>query len=259
MALLSRIAITRKIRRRRLGFVADFCPDCGEVQPMRLYRRLNMDHLWGIPTGLGVKLNESVICEDCGCEIETQRADYTSLSRSGAASAAIDRLIDETHPDLFEHRASLINEIEAVRSPVAAAEVRVRHVVQILLRSGQELNQRVIQVRMDRWSGLAGLGVLLPIIIGIARANGWVPRGPAWVGAALLYSGLVSLAILLMLLATDVPRYMNREVYPRLVRLLRPLNLTPDEVERAANSLRGSSHAIARKLDVRKLCRLLKT
>ncbi|MCC6909527.1 MAG: hypothetical protein IT430_16435 [Phycisphaerales bacterium] len=218
-----------------------------------------MDHLWGIPTGLGVKLDDSVICEECGNEMETQREDYAGVARWAASSSTIKRLIDETHPEVFARRSREIAAAASARGPGAMPQARIHCIAQILLRASRELDQRVIQVRLDPWSGLALLGVLTPLVIGLARANGWIAGGAAGTDDVLLYGGLASLALLLALVATDVPRFMNREVYPRLVRVLHPLNPTSDEIARAVASLRGSSHAIARKISVKKLCRLLES
>ncbi len=251
------IVITRMIRRRRIGFVADFCLDCGLVRPMRYCRRRNMNHLWSIPTGLGVNLDDSVICEDCGNEMETQRQNYAGVARSAASYSSIESLIEETHPDVFERRDREIAAAARARGAGASPQARIDCIVQILLRASRELDQRVTQVRLDQWSALALLGVVVPIAIGIARANRWIPRGTAATDDVLFYGGFAGFALLALLVATDVPRYMTREVYPRLVRVLLPLNPTSDEIARAVASLRGSSHAIARKISVAKLCRLL--
>jgi len=253
----SLIIITRKVRRRRLGLVADFCPDCGEVRPMWYCRRRNMDHLFGIPTGLGVILDDAVICDECGCEMETQRADYAALSRSSATTSSIERLIDETHPDVFERRDHLIAPTRQARQADAPATMRIDYIAKILIRTGQGLDHRLLQVRLDHWSGLALLGVLAPIIIAICRSNSWLAKGPLWVGDVLFYSALASAAVLLLLLATDVQRYMNREVYPRLLRKLQPLKLSAEEIACAADALKQSQYTIGRKISVARLCRML--
>lgn len=107
----------KKIVRRHLGYVADFCPICACAQPFALSRVGSAGHVYFITAGDGELVGYERSCMRCTVAL---RADPTQYAAMAPQPAAISALIQQTFPGFAEaYRDRLALEASIRQNPAA--------------------------------------------------------------------------------------------------------------------------------------------
>jgi hypothetical protein len=146
--------------KRKLGIVADVCPQCGSIERFQITRYHRVDHIQGIPTGAGQSLGAGRRCEKCGSEFHCNTADFTVFVPPGQArSMSLEALIAETNeelnaqsPEVQQFRQRLT---AAMRSyPDLAAAVAAIDELPV----GQVTKKKLKQEALGQWAKLSQQG-----------------------------------------------------------------------------------------------------
>lgn len=241
-------------RKRRLGYVAEYCPRCCEARAVRFHEIVKYLTVWGIPLPPGVVVGHEIICEDCRAVFLVNPDRYGEPVKQKEPS--IDRLIQQTFPGLWdelENREQLKNRV-ANRS--ASHAEKVAAVAEIISAYEGDAAVRSGQVNIEGWGTFTFvLMVLLPIATFIADARFSWPIGI--LGKLVLAQEVVLLTILIYFIATDARRYCHRKLLPRMLPALDQFQPTYIDIEAALGDLDRQGYIIGRKLDPNRVAEAL--
>lgn len=216
---------------RKQGKVADFCPICREVRAFQLIRVGLATHVYYVSFGEGKLAGYTIRCNECGVELAVEPTRYATAEKDPRVDLEV--LIRDTFPRLREayaERLELEARIKRTRSALSAEQHQ-----QFLLEPFALLNPLVEQrfansTQMDRQSGLGCLGTVLAG--GGLFFAAMAFRGPVQdrilVGAAIL-AGIGTIYTLVQL-HLGPKRYFKAQVLPSLVKCLKPLEPTREDL-----------------------------
>ena len=235
-----------KVRMHGLGYVAELCPSCRIATPHRFSEVIHAAHVYYIPTERGKVVGYGVKCQECGDERMAAPERFVAMSRK---PARIDMLQQATHPGLAAELAELKEREERAQRGESTPEERQLAMQEVLVSLEEQAHERAGSVHIDTRSGLLGLGALVvPWFLIIPGAT-----GEGTLATALLYAGLASLGLGLVLffhaLATDVSRFIRTRLAKALQERLRPFDASPTELADLVKSLKASGWTLGKKLD----------
>lgn len=240
-----------KIKRARLGWVADFCPICHDARPFRLVKVSSVGHVYYISFGAGQLLGYERTCADCGITLNADAHRYASLAPR--SDQDLDALMAATNPEFAERNAPRLEVEERVTTRKLTPEERVALIREPLLLVSPSVEHRAAQTQFDGQSGFGCLATLaLPAVV-LFIAAAVAPQMPDWAGLTALTLVILGGLFTLYSLATDSGRFIRREVNPRLLRALGPIEPTLEELEGVVQQLRTIKHPIGRRINPRRL------
>jgi len=242
----------KKQKEKSAGFVADFCPICRTFRKFELKKVSLATHIYYVAIGDGEFLGYEATCENCSFVFGTDISNYRT---SGNAIDELQELIPITFPnieDVYKERIEIEDAVK--KSPLTLpAELRAALIKEpfLLLSQHTELIYRG-DTKLD-WRGMLGcLSVpvlpLLILLIGvITNANedliGWLAISLAGIG--LVYS--------IWLIATSSKKRFRKEVLPKLMSSLGPLQPSAQELSTALELLEPMKLKIVHKIKVKDL------
>ena len=237
--------------RRRLGRVATFCPICRDFRVHRLHRIGSVAHFYWIPLGANRLAGHEATCEDCGTSFDVRIDSFTAVSKDSAAD--LERLISETNPDLKEKAAGRLEHERLLREGRIEPEVRMDALAEPFVMLEPEAEVRASQTHIDGRSGLGCLATLVSIyglvMVGI-HVGGPAENALGILAAVVAVVGLTGVGYRL---ATDKSRFVRQRLHPRLVRALRPLRPTHEELSRVVDRLRSKELVLGKSVNVDRL------
>ena|SRR5258708_7684593 len=216
---------------RVVGMVADFCPICREVRAFQLIRVGSAGHIYYISFGAGKLAGHIIRCGSCAADLAVDPTRYATTEKDSRVSLEV--LIRDTFPDLREKYAARL-ELEArlkrTRSALGGDEFK-----HFLMEPFSLLNP-LVEMRfaksteMDKKSGLGCLGTM---VVGAALFFGSLSfRGPTQ--DKILLSALIFVVIgtiyTFVQMHLGPGRHFRAKILPSLVKSLRPLEPTRDEL-----------------------------
>jgi hypothetical protein len=235
----------RKIVRRKLGFVADFCPICRAVTAHRLGRIGSAGHVYYLSFGEGRLVGHERTCQHCKTTSITEESRYGTPEKK---LAAVEMLVIKTFPTIRAHyadRLELENRIKLGPTHVTAEE-RSALIASPFLVLSQMVEERFARTQIDRYGALAIVGMVVLLLATSGIANRLAPdQLPEMVLTALV----VGLALVVWQIAAGSKRYMSEEIVPRLATALRPLRPSPDEIRGVLADLTAHKHKLGKKVD----------
>ncbi len=237
------IPMGRRVAHRAIGRVADFCPLCRAFRASRLVQLESVRHFYYVHLGGHVAVGFARICETCGLEVNADPTTYTATSRD--PDAGLERLIAETNPDIRRKWASRMILEDRIRSRKLTSGERAG-----LLREPFEMADDVLARRSSggRLDGPSNLGCLATFLLPAACLV-ILPIAAKLPGETLEWItvgvGATCLAFTVVALLTDAGRHARREVLPRLVAAIRPLDPTAEEIDEIHESFRRARAPIA--------------
>lgn len=234
----------------RLGFVADFCPICRQIQPFSVSRVGRVGHLYYISFGDGELVGYLSECQTCRLNLSADANLYQTVSKS--LSPDLTSLIQGTFPNLRQHyRDRLAIEEQIKRNPRALpADIRA-----VLIEEPFHLLSPFVEARLsgetrfDRESGFAALFtfVLFVLLCMLLRS---IPEWLSGLGWLVVLGGVVYTIIQLVL---SNQRYLQRDVVPLLASCLKPLSPNLDELQACLNKMAIFKQRLGRRLKAQQL------
>lgn len=186
-----------KIKRKPLGWVADWCPICRRVQPHRLVRVGAAGHLYYLSIGKGKLVGHEVECAECHVVLDADREAFDAVAPEPGED--VERLERETYTRLRDHYDEAIS--RAARAASFTPDERQQEIEFVL----QVLNAQIERHKEDqpmtpggRWAVRVTFVCFLLFIgstIAYAKDGGrfWTDAMIAF--AVLMGAGLVSVIV----------------------------------------------------------------
>jgi hypothetical protein len=245
----------QKVVRKKLGWVGDFCPICREIRPFRLISSRKVTHLYYIPVSRGEEVFTRT-CLACAAVLDAAREAYAGTARR--LPGDIIELVQQSMPDIDTRYADRFEMEDRLLAGELTGEDRDDAIMEPFALVVPQIKQRASPVCIDPVSGLC-LAATAVVFAGGLIAAASVP--PSMQNSALsiaFAAGGAGFLAFLILLATDVRRYVRRKLQPMLVRALAPLRPTLDELRDAIEAVRIYDRKIARKFDAARIHRAIK-
>lgn len=225
-----------KVRRSKLGRVAEFCPICRRITAHGLERANAVSHLYYIPLGPGEALQYSHRCESCRVWHPAQNGLYHAVSRD--RSADVEALVAATNPTLPAAIAVRLHLERSIAAGGARTEIRREFLAEPFLYLSPTMEARK-GGHIDFLSAILAIAFFCFLIAGFSgiAAERRKPTDVRFSYTMLGISG-ACLAAALYRGSTDPRRYARRHVLPPLAKALRPLNPDVQELRDELERLR---------------------
>jgi hypothetical protein len=244
----------KKVVRRKVGFVADFCPMCRDPRPFRLNEVRRIGHIYYISLGSGDLLGYERVCEGCTLALHGEPGHYASTLKK---VASVDLLMQSTYPNLRDVYAERLRIEQTVRySPgELSMDVREALIKQPFVLLSSVVDAKLRQTSIDAVSGGILVGSLVAffgaLIVGPSIVPDYVPQLLATVG-------LVGVAAILWAFATGARRYVRAAILPRIAKTLRPLQPSEGEIGAVLSDLRRARRKLALTLQSQDVLRAIR-
>ncbi len=236
------IVFGEKTVSRKMGFVAEHCPSCQAVQPVRIQRLGMAPHLFWVPLGRGRLIDYFGVCQKCGGELNIFPTDYETLVRKPGDDLA--DLAQHTNPRLDPKNRNAIEAFE-----------RFRRVRDPLLRANKTLMDRSARgTRFDRTSGLTLLAsVVIPIIMFTVDLTSLSYALQEFIGVAAIWTFILGLIATFVLVAREPRRFFRRELEPGIAKDLIAVNPRPDELDDYLKRIKKFEYRVSEHVSARRL------
>lgn len=243
----------RKIVRRKLGYVADFCPICRKPATFELQRVGSAGHIYYISAGQGALVGFEKQCTKCHTSLNAEPTHYTSVADKKLAFPA---LVAQTFPKLHEALKARLDLEEQIRLAPATISPEDRHALirHPFLLLSPKVEQRYAATHLDLEIVLAFVGAIFLMIIGVAVAK---KVALDYEGPALLVFIVIGIVMVGWQLALSGRRYMRKHIIPVLAGSLKPLKPTSRELQTTIDELKRLGHKMGSKLKATDLSRHL--
>jgi len=227
---------------RKMGFVADRCPTCEAVQPVRVNRLGMAPHIFWLPLGRGRLIEYFGVCQECGGQFDIDPTDYVFLAKRPTDS--LSDLMLETNPKLDPNNRDAVDAFE-----------RFRRVRDPMLRANQALMQRSAKgTRFDRTSGLALLAsVVIPIMMFTIDLTFLSYSMQQLIGVAAIWTFILGLISSFVLFAREPRRFFRRELEPVIAKELIMVNPRPDELDDYLKRIKQYEYRVSEHVTTRRL------
>lgn len=218
---------------RKLGLVADFCPICRDLRSFHMVRVGVANHIYYLSFGDGKLVGYLIRCQDCGVDLGVEPTRFVHVEPGHQME--LEDLIRTTHPRVRENyaeRLELEARIKNTRATLAPDEYQ-----KFMLESFSLLNPQ-LEVRFGKSTQFdkpASLGCLSTVILVLVLFFGSMAfMGPTQdkLLIATLVIGFTGLVYTFIQLHLAPGRYFHNQVLPALVKALRPLEPTKDDLVR---------------------------
>lgn len=237
-----------KVVRRRLGYVADFCPLCGDVRCFKMTRVGMARHLYYISFGKGSLVEHQRTCAFCDVDLKAQPDLYREIHRKKLPTS---ELVAITNPRWRErHSARLDLEEKLAKTPDKLSPQQRQELVEepfILL--SPKVEQRFREREFDDPTILAIIGLFIigavTLIIAKVSVN------------AILLGWAAGICLIVWRVFQAKRRFFRQKIFPALVPALRRLRVTPAEIEDVLKKMSARGLKIGSKLNANKVVEVL--
>jgi hypothetical protein len=235
-----------KVYRKTLGQVAEICRTCEGVSSQKLSEVRKVSHIYYLSLGRGTVVGHEVSCSRCGNACDTALDRYRGVSKRASLDA--EELVRSTNPAVHQELAEWKDMQERARGGELDPAERIQVIQERLLDIARKIEERASRTHLDLQSGLALLVTLFAPWFLIVPAQGM--EAP-WNGV-LMYMGLgvggAGLLFSIYSAFTDVSRFIRRCLREDFVRILRPFNPSPGELETILDGFKQGDWAMGKKV-----------
>ena len=228
----------KTIKRRKLGFVADFCAVCHDLRTFQVSRIGSASHVYYISFGQGDLVGHERTCGVCATPMDAVPGNYLGMAKTSRPAT---ELISETFPNYYTVYRELLERERKVRDTPSLLtpeerRARIRGPFMVLAPLAQ---QKLASVQID-WRVVLAVFSFTPIFWVIGIISSWF-SGPYqddpsmnWMLAGLaLWAGLVCSEIF-----SSSRRYLLKKALPPLAASLAPLKPSESEISRILEDLK---------------------
>ncbi len=251
------IYIGKKRQEKAMGYVVDFCPICRELTEFKLTKINDPALSYGIPLATGASVGYLRECVDCQTFMHADPIRYAAFAhRSG--TAAIKTLAEATFPRAYKYHGKRLQLEKLIRQSPHTIEEKLR--VELVAESFEALaptvERRMANIYLDtQMLIVAVLGLLsvfvLPSYLGLLSSS--LAENQSTVALVL---ALIFCVILGWQWKTAPRRYIRDTIYPRIVKALRILEPSEDEMSFALGIAKRDGKHIAKLARTEELMRL---
>lgn len=242
-----------KIKKRRVGLVADYCPICQVGQGCDVVEIRAAGHLYGVSLGRGKLVGQEICCRCCKNSWGTEIEAFRDIANKKDTHLELAELVGITNPGLPKRIQSIMEVEERMRLGSATTDERRSLLAGPLMPFNAELEQRLSEMHFDGLSAFwMFLTIALPVYIVFSspfkvmtseEINNYIGMGV----------GGVCFAILVYLVATDGSRFCRRVIMPRVVPALANLQPSLSDIKDVLAFLSRRGAAIGKKMKAESL------
>lgn len=233
--------------RKRLGYVAEYCPLCRDIHIATITEIRKVTHLYYIPLGKGKVHLVERRCESCDDVAAVERERYIGFEQRGGATVA--ELIERTNPAVEQEMIELLEIEERVAAGEATADERFTLLCQPFLAIEPSMQKRTASVHFDAkswfWLFMTFAAPWSLILLGMKLRGSLAGEVYLWSG---ILFALVSGVVFLWMLATDAKRFVQRRHGKFLVESLVYLRPSTAEIHQIRLALQHQKTVVIRKL-----------
>ena len=239
----------RKVVRRKLGSVADFCPVCRNLGPFTLNVVRRVSHVYYIPLGRGDVLGHERTCQECRTPYQAKDTTYLQVARRRLPFEELKRVTYPTLDAAARDRLELEDRVRNGRLKLSSAD-RFAWIKAPFMYLSPRVEWRFASTHIDKEVGLAIIATLaLPFVVGNVTRAYFPDVSPQ----ATAISFCTGLSVVIWQLIGSGSRFMRREIIPVLARSLAPLQPTQQELEAVIHEIRQGTHKIGRKVKLEQI------
>ncbi len=233
---------------RKLGYVADFCPICREIQKFQLSRIGLASHIYGASFGEGKLVGHQKKCLHCGTEFKTDASIYKDVQKKLPGAGAAD-LTANTFPNIRQHYSERLSLEDQIAKKPAGVDAKTRA---SLIKEPFHLLAPIVEKRfgaihIDRYVGITLLLAIAGTILVANIFNIFFPLAVEYQANAILIALGIGVVAIGVQGYKSAGRYLRKEIYPKIARSLRPLKPSPTELEAAFAELKRMDFKLPKK------------
>lgn len=217
----------KKVVRRKLGWVGEFCPVCRGLECLQITRLTQVSHVYFIPLGRGKVVVHEQVCRGCRSMFGVAAVPYVDYARRPAADVV--GLIAATNPDAVERHTERLDLEDRIGEGQLTTEERLGLIAEPLIALNYAAAKKVGKGMVPTGAGFC-IVFLVFLVPGTIIA--WLTVGTP-IEARLILSGLVALLFLGTWLGFKHGGrgFVRNHLHPRLVSSLAPIRPTLQELE----------------------------
>jgi hypothetical protein len=227
----------KSIKRRKLGYVADFCAVCRDLRTFKVERIGSASHLYYISFGQGDLVGYERTCEVCASSVEAVPTTYLDVSKTRRPA---NELISETFPNYYTANRELIERERKVRDTpsMLSPEERRARMREPFLIIAPLAQQKLASIHVD-WRVVLAVFSFVPIFWLLGAVSHWLnpnqddPSMNWLISALVVWGGFVFSEIFM-----SSRRYLLKNAAPPLAASLAPLKPSASEIERILKELK---------------------
>ncbi len=237
----------KRIREKKLGYVADFCPFCRRMQPITLINIMLVPHIQGIPLGKGELVRVDACCDNCSGSFITDPGRYINIEQ--IRDSHVLRLQANTFPNFQEYYSQRLQiEEQLIRDPFTlSTETRAELVCEpfyyLVPYAEQIAKGGLIVDKETHISFFSSIGVAATIFIILMATNQLLET---WAPTIFLLVGFIGTGFTIYFLLTANKRLIKKKFLRYLTLSLKPLKPSSSEISNAL--LKYSRFAISKHL-----------
>lgn len=232
----------KRVSRKKVGYVADFCPMCREAQTFLLREVRSWSHVYYIPTSASTVRGYERSCQGCGLVVAGAPKQYVAVPRK---PAHVRDILARSFPAFDEVYGARLKMEEALRVAPdrLPANVRLALIQQPFLALSPMVEAKFLRNSID------GVGLLFLLggfaIVGLSGA--FSSMVPADYSTPIMIASLVVGGIVVVFgMGSTAWRYARAKLAPWLGRTLRPLHPSEQEIAQVLAELKQKGHKIGR-------------
>lgn len=233
---------------RKLGYVADFCPICREIQKFQLSRVGLASHVYGASFGEGKLVGHQKKCLHCGTELQTDPSIYKDVQKKLTGAGSTD-LTANTFPNIRQHYSERLSlEEQLVKRPAGIdASTRAALIKEPFHLLAPVVEKRFGATHIDRYVGVALLLTIVGAFLVSKIFDAFFPQAVEHQANAVLITFGIGIVATGVQGYKSAGRYLRKEIYPKLAHSLRPLKPNQTELEAAFAELKRMGFKLPKK------------
>lgn len=246
----------KRLKRKKLGYVAEFCPVCRSIQQFEVTRLTQVGHFYLITIGKGQIVGFPSVCTVCGLELDLEAQNYLKIGE--VLYDDIGFAINDTNPDIkkeFAYRLEVENRLKFGQT--ITSEERKE-----LLDEPFEIYSAILEERygrdtnFDKTSGMGCMYTVLltfcltfiPIFLEVDGKLFNIFFGPA-AAITVIFGSIYTLYHL----STVHRKFVKAHVYPTIAKCLKILKPRESEIDEILGRYRTAGFKIGKVLKTERI------
>ncbi len=230
----------KRVIRKKVGYVADFCPMCREAQTFLLREVRTYSHIYYIPTSASALLGYERVCQVCELALHGAPKQYVAMSKK---PGHVTEIMDRSFPGFHEVYGERLKIEESLRmSPDDLSQEMRRALIQqpfLVLSPMVEARCRATPIDWVIGASFAGAFALMLVTVQLTE---WLPEN--YHMASFVTGGALGMGLIIWAFATALRRFVGRKIAPRAAKTLKPLRPTEAEIASTLAELKRMGHRI---------------
>ncbi len=235
--------------KKRLGFVADFCPVCREITAFSIHRFAMKEHLYGISLAEGKTLGHAGFCTRCGTQIAMDATIYASYATE--PGNRVEELARKTFPYLRQARAERLALEEKLRigrlSPWEREKLMLEPLTVFAELCEAKFGEMSLHLGGRGGWGLLGSFAVAAILFMVVNTHGFPEEYRTTGSMAAVGIFLAGFLYFFVNLFKEARRIYVREYLPPLGKALAPLRPKKEELEAYLERYRRAGFQLGKK------------